>query len=157
MPTESDDPITASECIDIQPRDIMLMANNIHQESKFREVLNWDNEGLIIRCIDINLNRLRSTICVNYVDKDDNKVRAIIRDKTFDLIESIPYSTVATRFLMRVKHIVDTILNDAFRHKFKWRIVFIHPLPRQIRSHIAGGDVSRGEDQTIEPLDAVQM
>jgi hypothetical protein len=71
MPTECDDPIPASECIDIQPRDIMLMANNIHQESKYREVLNWDNKGLIIRCIDINLNRLRSTVCVNYVDKDE--------------------------------------------------------------------------------------
>jgi hypothetical protein len=58
---------------------------------------------------------------------------------------------------MRVKHIVDTIVNDTFRHKFKWRIIFIHPLPRQIRSHIAGGDVLRGEDQTIEQLDAVQI
>jgi hypothetical protein len=48
MPTESDDPIPASECIDIQPRDIMLMANNIHQESKYREVLNWDNKGLLL-------------------------------------------------------------------------------------------------------------
>jgi hypothetical protein len=58
---------------------------------------------------------------------------------------------------MRVKHLVDTIVNDAFRHKFKWRIVFIHPLPRQIRSHIAGGDASRVTDQTPDPPDAVQM
>jgi hypothetical protein len=66
MPVEDDSNIPQTECIDIQPRDIMLYANTIHQETKYREIENWDNKGLIIRCVDLQIRQMLSTVCTNF-------------------------------------------------------------------------------------------
>jgi hypothetical protein len=41
-------------------------------------------------------------------------------------------------------------VNEAYSHKFKWKLVHMHPLPRQIRDHIAGMDIHSGVDQDID-------
>ena len=155
MPVGDDSNIPMSECINIQPRDIMMYSNTVHQETKFREIENWDNKGLIIRCVDLKLKLLRSTIRVNFVNTEGVKTRLILRGSTLEIIEAIPFSTVATRFLMKVAHILETIVNNGYNHKFKWKLLFAHPLARQLRTHIAGEDVTLSVDQDVEPSDAV--
>jgi hypothetical protein len=57
MPTEDDRDIPEEELINIQPREIIEQANYFRQETKFREILNWDNKGLIVKCTDVNPER----------------------------------------------------------------------------------------------------
>jgi hypothetical protein len=85
------------------------------------------------------------------------KTRLVMRGSTIDIIEAIPYSTVPTRFLLKAAHILETIVNCGYNHKFKWKLLFAHPLPRQLRTHVVGNDVSSGADQNVEPGDAVHM
>jgi hypothetical protein len=59
--------------------------------------------------------------------------------------------------ISKVAHVLETIVNNGYNHKFKWKLLFAHALPRQLRFHVVGNDVSLGADQNVEPGDAVHM
>jgi hypothetical protein len=159
MPVEDDRDIPIEELITVEPREVILEAMHFRQETKYREVNNVDNIGLIIPCNKSMIKNMSANLTVDYVNEDGVKQRLWIIDSAADMIDAIPFASVVNSFLMTIAQTLESLVNDAYSHKFKWKIVHMHPLRRYVRNHIAiiGNDVVVGHGQEVDTAHVVEM
>jgi hypothetical protein len=117
MPVEDDRDIPLEEMITIESADFIRDAIDIRQETKFREVNNMDNKGLIIKCNSAMLRVLSAWLYVEYTDDDGVRNRLSMFHNVTEMIDSIPYASVVNQLLLKVAYVLETAVNKAFTHK----------------------------------------